>query len=228
MGYRNIFTPCILLAFLLACAEDCEPALAEEPSLQLLQQNLQLGRTPLQAATTPRLPSLIEGDLRKLLDGCSGWECLRRYVQQPDAHYGWKDSSIRLQGKVAGVNWQAALLQMTSQEWLPEEVSPSVWNHSLVVISPEQSKNKGWCLLYVALGFYGSSGASDSVKASDPDVQAAAEIAVAAGIPVVVLFNVPAELLTFKHSEYKGPMVEDIAVLFLRWHSGVIWHRSQN
>ena len=116
---------------------------------------------------------------------------------------------MRLQGSVGGAEWTAALLQMTSQTWLPDEVSPSSWNHSLVVISPKNVSQTGWCFLYVAMGFYGSSGADKAVDASNPDVQAAAEIAVSVGIPAAVLFNVPAELLTFKSSASQGPLVED-------------------
>jgi len=116
---------------------------------------------------------------------------------------------MRLQGSVGGAEWTAALLQMTSQTWLPDEVSPSSWNHSLVVISPKNVSQTGWCFLYVAMGFYGSSGVDKAVEASNPDVQAAAKIAVSVGIPAAVLFNVPAELLTFKSSASQGPLVED-------------------
>ena len=116
---------------------------------------------------------------------------------------------MRLQGSVGGAEWNAALLQMTSQTWLPDEVSPSSWNHSLVVISPKNVSQTGWCFLYVAMGFYGSSGVDKAVEASNPDVQAAAKIAVSVGIPAAVLFNVPAELLTFKSSASQGPLVED-------------------
>jgi len=136
------------------------------------------------------------------------------YVEQPDAAYGWRDTAMRLRGSSRGTNWSAALLDMTSQQWLADEVTPSSWNHSLVIISPDNA-HAGWCLVYVALGFYGSSGASSAVTASDPDVVAAADIAVAAGIPVAVLFNVPAELLTFKHAS-SAPMMED-ATLSHSW-----------
>ena len=203
--------------------------LAHAPaSLQLLQQNLRLGRVPLKAAEAVNAnnltnfladsgPSLagLAGfrGLRQILDGCSGWDCLKHYVDQPDADYSWSDSGVKLHGSVGDMPWTAALLQMTSQKWLPDEVTPSVWNHSLVVISPHNVSRTGWCLLYVALGYYGSSGATGAVDAVDPDVQAAAGIAVAAGIPAAVLFNVPAELLTFKSSSSKAPMVEDNLIL---------------
>ena len=203
-------------AALASQTEDCEPSQPSPPSppsppsLQLLQQSLHLGRGPVRARSEDSLPASLAGGLAKLLDGCSGWDCLKRYVDQPDANYGWRDSSVRLRGAARGVAWTAALLQMTSQEWLADEVSPSVWNHSLVVISPGNIAHHSWCLLYIAMGFYGSSGATGAVAASDPDVEAAAEIAVAAGMPAAVLFNVPAEMLTFKHSEFRTPLVEDL------------------
>jgi len=200
----------IFLAWLPANGQDsCTEPEPAPSSLQLLQQNLRLGRGSVNSILADsQSPTSLAG-LKKLLDGCSGWDCLKQYVDRPDAAYSWRDSHMRLQGSVGGAEWTAALLQMTSQTWLPDEVSPSSWNHSLVVISPKNVSQTGWCFLYVAMGFYGSSGADKAVDASNPDVQAAAEIAVSVGIPAAVLFNVPAELLTFKSSASQGPLVED-------------------
>ncbi|CAE7756204.1 aprA [Symbiodinium sp. CCMP2456] len=201
----------IFLAWLRANGQDsgCTEPEPAPSSLQLLQQNLRLGRGSVNSILADSQSPTSLANLKKLLDGCSGWDCLKQYVDRPDAAYSWRDSHMRLQGSVGGVEWTAALLQMTSQTWLPDLVSPSSWNHSLVVISPKNVSQTGWCFLYVAMGFYGSSGVDKAVEASNPDVQAAAKIAVSVGIPAAVLFNVPAELLTFKTSASQGPLVED-------------------
>lgn len=73
-----------------------------------------------------------------------------------------------------------------------------VRNHTLVVITPS-NVTQDLCLLYAALGYYGSVNASStSVSSSDEDVRAAADIAVAARRHTAVLFNVPAEYLALK------------------------------
>eukprot|EP00931_Biecheleriopsis_adriatica_P053320 TRINITY_DN31191_c0_g1_i1.p1 TRINITY_DN31191_c0_g1~~TRINITY_DN31191_c0_g1_i1.p1 ORF type:complete len:587 (-),score=100.20 TRINITY_DN31191_c0_g1_i1:108-1868(-) len=185
------------------------------PSVQLLQRGLHLTRaSPAREpdAEHGRADSPMDGSLRSLaflLEDCSGVDCMKRYVDAPDSAYAWRDTSLRLHGE----RWTGAVLHLTSQRWLSEQVKPGVWNHTLVVISPhgsEQDSGSDWCTLYVALGFYGSPGTpAEAVRETDPDLVAAAAIAVSSGAPAAVLFNVPAEFLTFETDFPATAKIED-------------------
>ena len=91
---------------------------------------------------------------------------------------------------------------------------PWLRNHTLALITPNDAKQEGPCLLYIALGFYGSELVpSQWLSSSDKDLLAAAEIAKGTGRPAAVLFNVPAEFLKLNTS---SPLVED-ATLSESW-----------
>lgn len=172
---------------LVAACPDC-PA-----HLELLQRSLTLKR-----ASAPSL---------SFLEKCSGWDCLKEYVSTDDGAFHWHVTPKVM----SGPGWKGSVLEMTSQRWLSNFVTPDTWNHTLVVITPS-NVTQDLCLLYAALGFYGSVNASStSVSSSDEDVRAAAEIAIAARRHTVVLFNVPAEYLALKKPGQvpTQPLVED-------------------
>lgn len=80
----------------------------------------------------------------------------------------------------------------------------------MVVITP-QNVSKDLCLLYIALGYFGSPLVPSShVASSNEDVQAAAKMALAAGTHAAVLFNVPAEYLTPPQLDFPHPLVEEL------------------
>ena len=88
-----------------------------------------------------------------------------------------------------------------------------------MVITPS-NVTQDLCLLYAALGYYGSVNTSSaSVSSSDEDVRAAAEIAVAARRHAAVLFNVPAEYLALKQPGQVPlqPLVEAGDAIFTPW-----------
>jgi len=138
---------------------------------------------------------------------CSGYDCLKEYVVAPDAVFEWHITPHVLEGD----GWTGNVLEMTSQRWLPD-VAPDVWNHTLVVISPNGTDSKDLCLLYIAYGYYGSLPTpSSNVTSTEKHVQAAAGIATTTGRHAAVLFNVPAEYLLFPQPEQVPPhyLVED-------------------
>eukprot|EP00438_Fugacium_kawagutii_P027165 Skav214894 [mRNA] locus=scaffold1561:82019:83965:- [translate_table: standard] len=133
--------------------------------VQLLQQSLTLRKT----STSTSVSSLA------FLQGCSGWDCLKEYVSADDGAFRWHATPHVIRGD----GWTGTVLEMTSQR-----------NHTLVVITPS-NVTEDLCLIYIALGFYGSPQVpSSSVSNLDEDVLAAAEIAIAAGTHAAVLFNV--------------------------------------
>ncbi|CAK9018452.1 Autocrine proliferation repressor protein A (PhoPQ-activated pathogenicity-related protein), partial [Durusdinium trenchii] len=172
---------------LVAACPDCPE------NVQLLQQSLRLKKAPISST----LPSFLKH--------CTGWDCLQQYVRSRDDAFTWRQANHSLQGG----DWTGTVLEMTSQRWLPQLVSPDVWNHTLVVITP-QNVSKDLCLLYIALGYFGSPLVPSShVASSNEDVQAAAKMALAAGTHAAVLFNVPAEYLTPPQLDFPHPLVED-------------------
>jgi len=167
---------------------DC-PECLEPPSVQLLQTHLK-----------PQRGESAEDPLALLLRTCSGFGCIRGYVDLPDAAYSWKDTGTKLEGTTQNVSWTGTVLELTSQRWLPGLVHPSEWTHALAVIRPEgaNATASDWCSLYVAFGFYGSAYTpSTSLSSADADVLAMADLAVSTGKTAAVLFNVPAEFLSF-------------------------------
>ena len=95
---------------------------------------------------------------------CTGFDCLKEYVEKDDGGFEWKDTGKRLNGTVSlllkpskskytqqrlktgttfdtGVKWTGYVLNVTSQKWLtPEDFdSPTghVWWHVAIVIVPE-------------------------------------------------------------------------------------------
>jgi len=214
--------------------ERCPECLADSPpSVQLLQQQIQLSRGANSLLAGPA--GSIKGNksssapdvedslsaartLRVALDGCNRLECLRRYVQMPDPAYSWTDTSRRIHGTVGGISWTGAVISLTSQRWLSGEVTPDVWKHALVIISPHggttTDTTHGWCTLYVAFGFYGSANQPvETVDETDPNILAAAQISVATSAASAVLFNVPAEWLTFA-GDPSQPKIEDAEMAY--------------
>jgi len=134
--------------------------------------------------------------LSSLLRGCSGLECMRRYVEEADPVYGW----TRV-GEVHGVeysNWvgyTVHLLNMTSQRWLtPKESSASIWWHPLAIVVPQNLEATNWTTLVAG----GAAATMDKFLpgkeaqwASNPDVTAAIQLATRTKAVSAALLMVP-------------------------------------
>ena len=71
---------------------------------------------------------------------CSGYDCLKNYIERPEPAYQWTDTGARLRGEGGdtGVGWTGYLLNFTSQTWLhPGLVTRSEWWHNLLIIVPD-------------------------------------------------------------------------------------------
>lgn len=77
--------------------------------------------------------------LVQLLDGCRGFECLRRYVDLPDESFSWYDTGVSFKGvdQKNNVPWTGYVLNVTSQTWQPGNVDFPLWWHTVVVVVPE-------------------------------------------------------------------------------------------
>ena len=86
---------------------------------------------------------------------CSGYECLKQYVEKPDSNYAWNDNGIRINGFDPWhlKTWTGYVLNFTSQQWLtPQDSSRSIWWHTLVVIIPGDVQYPNTPFLWIAGG----------------------------------------------------------------------------
>ena len=68
---------------------------------------------------------LSSGDCLKDTQTCSGYDCLKTYVDRPEPLYKWADIGHRLQVEddINGEGgWKGYVLNFTSQEWLSKEI----------------------------------------------------------------------------------------------------------
>ena len=78
-------------------------------------------------------------DFVECISDCAGYDCLKEYIDKPDSNYAWTDTRQRLRGidPLHLIGWTGYVLNFTSQEWGPPEVSRSIWWHQLVIIVPD-------------------------------------------------------------------------------------------
>ena len=96
-------------------------------------------------------------DLVKSSNGpsCTGYECLKEYVDKPDGNYGWEDTGIRMQGldPLHLKRWTGYVLNFTSQQWLtPEDSTRPIWWHILVIIIPAEIEYPDIPFLFITDG----------------------------------------------------------------------------
>ena len=154
--------------------------------------------------------SLVCGEV---LGQCSGYECLKAYVDKPDSSYKWTDSGVRLED---GRGWTGYLLNFTSQTWLsPELVSRSEWWHQLLIIVPDEIKVLDTSTLWIT-GKDNDDG--DVVSTEYFDVQFMADVAISQGMTTAVLFQVPNQPIVFSEDILQDSRKEDAIIAFTWWH----------
>mmetsp|Transcript_40240 Transcript_40240/g.106558 ORF Transcript_40240/g.106558 Transcript_40240/m.106558 type:complete len:565 (-) Transcript_40240:156-1850(-) len=161
---------------------------------------------------------------------CHGYECLKAYVDKPDANYAWEDTGQRLYGqhpKIAGGNWTGYVINMTSQAWLKEsdfdfswcgnKPIGHIWWHILVVIVPStlRQDNNGTSFLYMTGG---NNDKDNPVPSADSeDLLLTAYVALSTGAVGAALFQVPNQHLVFSADKLKQRRQED-AVIAFTWY----------
>eukprot|EP00616_Rhizochromulina_sp_CCMP1243_P000825 CAMPEP_0118974190 /NCGR_PEP_ID=MMETSP1173-20130426/11118_1 /TAXON_ID=1034831 /ORGANISM="Rhizochromulina marina cf, Strain CCMP1243" /LENGTH=520 /DNA_ID=CAMNT_0006923899 /DNA_START=41 /DNA_END=1603 /DNA_ORIENTATION=+ len=145
------------------------------------------------------------------------------YVQAEDDTFSWVDTGIELQGHVGRFNhdkasWTGRYLNVTTQSWLTaEDSSQPVWWHLALYITaddeayrrPVAPDGNTTMLMYIT-GY--KNGAIP--KSTDEEVVAAAEIAIATGLPAVILFQVPNEPIVFPSDPLAKSRSEDAIIAF--------------
>ena len=144
---------------------------------------------------------------------CSGYDCLKKYVDRPDSSYKWTDSGARLED---GSGWTGYLLNFTSQTWLsPELVSRSEWWHQLLIIVPDENKVLDTATLWITGQ---DNDVGDVVSIDDFEIKFMTDVAVSQGMTTAVLFQVPNQPIVFSEDVLQDSRREDAIIAFTQWH----------
>ena len=148
---------------------------------------------------------------------CTGYECLKAYVDRPDPAYTWEDTGHRVvvedyQGRGG---WTGYFLNFTSQQWLtPEDTSRSVWWHLLVVVVPEHVEVQDTALLWLAEGHNDEDTLQDI---TNKDLFVAANIATSTGMVAAVAYHIPNEPILYAEDPLQVERSEDANLAFTWW-----------
>ena len=113
---------------------------------------------------------------------CSGYDCLKNYIDRPEPAYKWTDTGARLRGEGGdGVGWTGYLLNFTSQTWLhPELVTRSEWWHNLLVIVPDNVRVLDTATLWIE-GVYNTD-AEEEIDPNGYNVQFLVNVSITQGM----------------------------------------------
>lgn len=132
------------------------------------------------------------------------------YVNLPDNSFSFTNTGVVRQGS----GWTAYIYNMTSQTWLNASFSDhSVWWHFLAVVVPANvpAANISSAFLYITSG----SSASAVPSATDRHLGLAASVAVAAGLPAAVLYQVPNQPIVYPGDPFPNfPRSEDASIAY--------------
>ncbi|KAJ1417345.1 PqaA type PhoPQ-activated pathogenicity-related protein, partial [Ochromonadaceae sp. CCMP2298] len=149
---------------------------------------------------------------------CATATALDDYVWAPDENYGWVEMGKEYEwtSSVAGRNYTAYTLNMTSQRWLtdadfsPDSQGKSIWWHYLVVIVPENVQWSRNATLWIT----GGSMSSAAPHAKDEDITVTAALACNTGTVAAALFQIPNEHVTFAADPIQQSRTEDAIIAF--------------
>jgi len=149
---------------------------------------------------------------------CSGYTCLKDYVDMEDGAYSWVDTGHRL---VVGPSsngrggWTGYFLNFTSQNWLtPELVSISEWWHIMVVIVPDNLTTTDTTVLWLGSGANNDDLPDFSDIGNDYELLIAGGIATANNIVTSIVFQIPNQRIVFAEDPEQSSRSEDASIAF--------------
>jgi len=149
---------------------------------------------------------------------CSGYSCLKEYVDKEDGAYSWTDTGHRLvvdPSSNGRGGWTGYYLNFTSQRWMtPEQVSRSEWWHILVVIIPDNLTSTDTTMLWMTDG---DNHGDFQPDLSDYNLLAAGEIAAANGVVTSSLFQIPNQCIVYADDPDQKCRSEDANIAFTWW-----------
>jgi len=145
---------------------------------------------------------------------CSGYDCLKEYVDKEDPAFQWTDLGQRLED---GGGWKGYVVNMTSQQWLtPELVSRSVWWHQLVIIVPDEIQETETAGLWIAGGTNRDD--DDEINVNSFYVQFLSQIATTNKMVTAILYQVPNQPVVYSEDILQDSRYEDAIIAFGWWH----------
>ena len=143
---------------------------------------------------------------------CSGYECLKNYIDKPEPAYKWTDTGVRLRDE----GWTGYMLNFTSQTWLhPQLVTRSEWWHQLLIIVPDTVTVLDSAILWI-----------DGVDNLSPEdvnegfysVEFLAEVSKKQEMISVIVFQVPNQPIIFSEDTLQAERWENELIAFTWWH----------
>ena len=149
---------------------------------------------------------------------CSGYDCLKNYIDRPEPAYKWTDTGARLRGEGGnGVGWTGYLLNFTSQTWLhPELVTRSEWWHNLLIIVPDNVRVLDTATLWIE--GVDNTHAEEDIDPNGYNVQFLANVSISQGMISAIVFQVPNQPIVFAEDVLAQEREENALISFTWWH----------
>ena len=149
---------------------------------------------------------------------CSGYECLKNYIDKPEPAYKWTDTGARLRQEGAGGGgWTGYVLNFTSQTWLnPELVTRSEWWHKLLIIVPDNVEVLDTATLWIE--GVDNNQADNDINPDGYNVQFLANVSITQGMTSAMVFQVPNQPIVFAEDVLQIDRTENELIAFTWWH----------
>ena len=149
---------------------------------------------------------------------CSGYDCLKNYIDRPEPAYKWTDTGTRLKGEGGdGVGWTGYLLNFTSQSWLnPELVVRSEWWHKLLIIVPDNVRVLDTATLWIE--GVDNIHADDDINPDGYNVQFLVNVSITQSMTSAIVFQVPNQPIVFAEDVLGKERTENALISFTWWH----------
>jgi len=151
-------------------------------------------------------------------ENCTGYDCLKEYVDKPDPNYAWHDTGIRIDGfdPLHIKRWTGYVLNFTSQQWLtPEDSSQSLWWHLLIIVIPKEIQYPDTPFMWITGG---NNDNDDIPKPLDTDLLVTGDVAVQTKTIGAALFKVPNQPIEFPGDPLNKRRKEDGIIAYTWWH----------
>jgi len=149
---------------------------------------------------------------------CRGYDCLKEYVDKPDAAYHWEDTGHRIvvEDHEGRGGWTGYYLNFTSQEWLTtEDTSQHLWWHIMVVVVPNHLEVKDTAMLWMTDGDNKDDFVPDL---SDYNMLVVADMATSTKTVVAAQFQIPNQPILYADDPLQSHRSEDSSIAFTWWH----------
>jgi len=154
----------------------------------------------------------------KVTQTCSGYDCLKAYVEKEDPAYTWEDTGHRLvvEDYEGRGGWTGYFLNMTSQQWLtPEDTSQPYWWHIMVVVVPDQVEVQDTAMMWLTDG---NNNQDFQPDLSDYNLLVAGDMATATKMATAAVFQIPNQWIVYADDPSQAHRSEDGSIAWTWLH----------